>query len=370
MFLTPIRLNSFPTFCGVLIGGSTVFRSPIRALLKFIRSILPFYLRSRLSRSAWERLTRFLAAFLAAWLSFRLLNRGRTTRIHLARPESQTADAQAQTSDTQGIVQATNVGNNGQDIEFSGRTMDLTLFGVVRALDICIGELWSRHKLRRTQSQSWTRLESTISTLTDPTLFAMSASVVMWAWFYLPERLPRSYNKWIGEAAQVDYRLIEALRRARQGEFIYGKNTGQADLLEGMCQEYGWPIEWGDPEKTVPIPCEMVHMGSGPSCEKHALRRFIRAFQFALATYLPLQLVMRIKSSSSSTLTQGLKDAVRSSAFLGSFISLFYYGVCAARTRVGPKIFDPSVVTPLMWDSGLCVASGCMACGWSVSTLR
>jgi hypothetical protein len=42
-----------------------------------------------------------------------------------------------------------------------------------------------------------------------------------------PERLPRAYEKWIGEAAQVDSRLIEALRRVRRGVFVYSRTHGK-----------------------------------------------------------------------------------------------------------------------------------------------
>jgi hypothetical protein len=248
----------------------------------------------------------------------------------------------------------------------AGKTMDLTLYAVTRALDVVIGELWSKRKARRAAAGKWTRLESIIGHTADAGIFALSSGVVMWAWFYLPDRLPRAYNKWIREAAQVDDRLIEALRRARRGVFIYGKETGQAPLLQSMCDDHGWPLEWGDPAKTIPIPCEMVHMGAGPSCELHAAGRFVKAFRFALATYLPLNVIMRIQSPSRDIFMQALKDAVRSSAFLGAFISLFYYSVCLSRTRLGPRIVSCDTITPLMWDSGLCVGAGCALCGWSI----
>ena len=101
----------------------------------------------------------------------------------------------------------------------------------------------------------------------------------MWAWIYVPDRLPRAYNRWISRAANVDVRLLEALRRVRQGTLVYGQDTGQAPLLQDMCKDYQWPLEWGDPALTVPIPCEMVHMGSGPSCEKAAFDHFFPGFQ-------------------------------------------------------------------------------------------
>jgi hypothetical protein len=151
--------------------------------------------------------------------------------------------------------------------ELAGRTMDLTIYMVTRAVDAVACAAWGRWSRRRRAQNRWTTVETLVPGFADATVFAMSAAVVMWAWFYLPERLPRSYEKWIGEAAQVDSRLIEALRRVRRGVFVYGKDTGQAPLLQSMCKDYNWPEVWGDPAKVTPIPCEMVHMGCGPSCE-------------------------------------------------------------------------------------------------------
>ena len=187
----------------------------------------------------------------------------------------------------------------------------------------------------------------------------------MWAWFYLPDRLPRAYNTWIGEAAQIDHRLIHVLRKAHAGEFIYGEDTGQAHILQDMCSDYGWPLVWGDPVQTTPIPCEMVHMGTGPSCHWHAAVRFSRAFQFALATNLPIQLLIIARKPSFRALKRGCEEAVRSSAFLGAFVGFFYYGVCLSRTRIGPRIISRETITPTMWDSGLCIGAGCVLCGWS-----
>src|SRR5690606_37531326 len=102
--------------------------------------------------------------------------------------------------------------------------------------------------------------------------------------------LPRSYREWISSAAEVDPRLIEALRRFRTGEMRYGEDTGQAELLSSMAADYGLPPAWGDPAVSVPFPCELVHLGCGPSCEFHALSRFYRSFRWSLSTYLPLTL--------------------------------------------------------------------------------
>ena len=254
----------------------------------------------------------------------------------------------------------------GTSVRLAGKTLDLTLFAVTRAVDIIVGELWSRHSLRRHGTNSWSRVESCISHMTDAGVFTVSAGAVMWAWIYLPTRLPQAYKRWIGDAAQVDPRLVETLRRVRWGQFVYGQDTGQAPLLQSMCRDYGWPLTWGDPAKTIPIPCEIVHMGVGPNCEKHAMVRFGRAFRFALAMYLPIQLLLKMRSPTMRAFQQALRDAARSSAFLGTFISVFYYSICLSRTRLGPKLISRDRITPMMWDQGLCINVACAMCGWSI----
>jgi hypothetical protein len=249
---------------------------------------------------------------------------------------------------------------------YAGRTLDLTLFAFTRALDVIVGELWSRHKARRKAAGRWTALESAVSRLTDPAVFAVSSGLIMWTWIYLPSHLPRSYNKWIGSAASVDARLIEALQRCRTGELIYGQENGQAPLLGAMCDDYNWPRAWGDPAVSVPFPCEMVHMGSGSSCEFHALSRFMRSFRWAMATYLPLNLILAFRNPNRKGLRRALISSSRSSAFLGAFITLFYYGVCLARTRVGPRVLGTDPKARQCIDGGVCVGTGCALCGWSI----
>lgn len=186
----------------------------------------------------------------------------------------------------------------------------------------------------------------------------------MWAWFYSPSQLPKTYTKWINSAAAVDSRLIEALRRFHKGELRYGEETGQAPLLQSMCVDYKWPPAWGDPAKSIPFPCEIVHMGCGPSCEYHALSRFYRSFKWSMMTYLPLNLLARKKNLEG--FRTALLSAARSSSFLAVFITLFYYGVCLARTRFGPHIVGKDTQSRQIIDGGVCVGTGCFLCGWSV----
>jgi len=50
---------------------------------------------------------------------------------------------------------------NGPELRptrFAGRTMDLTLFAVTRALDVMVGELWSQRRLRKIALGEWSNV--------------------------------------------------------------------------------------------------------------------------------------------------------------------------------------------------------------------
>lgn len=352
----------FPSFLALLVGGSTII--PVLAQRLAASIATRFRLRRDvITSSAFVRLTRFISALLSAWFCFRILNR-RHDRLqrHYGGQIEDASEKQSASDPTDSIEQ-----RQRRSPEFAGSTLDLTVLVATRAADAvaCIG--WARWRAWRMTRNRWTLAESVAPKVADAGIFVLSSAVIMWAWFYLPERLPRSYGRWIDEAAQVDARLIEVLRRARRGEFVYGKDTGQAPFLQTMCKDYGWPMVWGDPAKTIPLPCEVVHMGYGPNCEIYAARRFLKTFKFGFWTYFPLQAALRARGlRSMRTLVRIAFDASRSSAFLALFVTLFYYSVCLARTRLGPKVFDKNKVTPMMWDSGLCVGAGCLMCGWSV----
>ncbi|KAI9843856.1 MAG: hypothetical protein M1838_002428 [Thelocarpon superellum] len=364
-FRAALALDRFPAFCGLLIGGSTLLQIPLGKLLACLPYPYPAWSGERCARQSRTRQARFLAALVAAYLSLSLLNR-RPTSLRVEHDDAATTPresehappAVASPRPTRRVTRMTDAA--------TGRTMDLTLFAATRAVDVIVGALWARRRVRRIAGGQWTQVESWVGQLTDAAVFALSASVVMWSWFYHPHRLPRAYNQWIKEAAEVDGRLVTALRRARSGELIYGEETGQAPLLQGMCRDLGLPVEWGDPARTVPFPCDLVHMGTSSSCEVHAASRFARAFKFALATYLPLTLILRARSPSLQAFTQAFRDAMRSSSFLAAFISLFYYSICLSRTRLGPKLFSRESVSAQQWDSGLDIGIACTTCGWSI----
>jgi len=367
-----VALRRFPTFCAVTVGGYTLLQIPVRLTYEYLCLLAPTRTRKLGEiRNARYLVSRSVAALFSAWFSLQLLNSHKTIQVRKSPATGSDSDDENSLVESNLEVDSpasmTEVANVHEISTFlAGKTIDLTILAVSRALDTAVVNLWRGLQKPRRIKQSQYSIPSTISRHTDTFVFAISSGTVMWAWFYLPHRLPRAYNIWIGEAAQVDSRLVDLLREARAGRLIYGKETGHSQVLQSMCKEYGWPLEWSDPARTIPIPCEVVHMGTGPSCHWHAAVRIIRAFKFALATNLPLQILVKARRPTPSGFRKACLDAVRSSAFLSVFIGLFYYGVCLSRSRLGPWLFRSATISPMMWDSGLCVGAGCLLCGWSV----
>ncbi len=366
-----LALRRFPSFCAAIVGGYTFLQLPLRLLYDYACQGL---LRKNINivniRNARYMVSRLLAATVSAWFSLQLLNAPKGTKVQRSRTGEDKYDGKGQLPEiasqpkTSVIIKLADIHETAPF--FAGKTIDLTILAVARAIDTIIVNLWRHSRIPSENMLPNRFISSAISRHADSLVFAISSGTVMWAWVYFPTRLPRAYNKWIGEAAQIDSRLIETLREARAGRFVYGQGTGLAPVLQGMCKEYDWPLAWGEPGTTIPIPCEVVHMGTGPSCHWHAAVRFARAFKFALATYLPLQLLVKARTPSVRAFRRACEEAVRSSAFLGAFVGFFYYGVCLSRSCLGPKLFRRETITPMMWDSGLCVRAGCILCGWSI----
>jgi hypothetical protein len=358
---TSAQPNRFPTACTILVAGPTL---ATRFLLSLIRRVLESTgkSRARLGDVSNVQRIRFVSTFACASLAFNLLNRDK----EWSRKRSRSRGAIDLHANILHPPNKHHLPPPGYSPKLAGKTIDFTLFAFTRALDILAIAAWTRWRSSaRHPEHKAPRLSSFAKQFADPWIFASSASIIMWAWFYSPERLPRAYNRWISRAADIDQRLITALRRCREGEFVYGSETGQAPLLTSLCNELGMPPEWGDPVKTVPIPCELYH-GARIGCETHGLSRFVTSFKFAMELYLPLQLLTKIRAPSRAAAVSALKSATRSSSFLAAFVALFYYTVCLTRTRLGPRIFSKATISPQMWDSGLCVLAGCMACGWSI----
>lgn len=201
----------------------------------------------------------------------------------------------------------------------------------------------------------------------DGALFVISSALIMYSWFFFPERLPPAYRNWITLAANMDDDIVKLLKLVKEKKVIYGQHGEADEMMENYCKRYNRDPAEGLLVTNIPLLCEVVHAFKTPNCELHALWRFVRGFQFAFKLYGGLNLFMllipRKNSTFANRLWRSLQLSVRSSCFLATYIAFTWYGVCLARTRLLPKLF-PNVPRE-RWDDTICVASGAFLSGFS-----
>jgi len=204
----------------------------------------------------------------------------------------------------------------------------------------------------------------------DAIVFALSCSKIMHCWFYSPSSLPPAYTQWITRLANMDTRLLEALRLLKSGKWSYGSMVNR-ELLMNMSKDIGLPPNWGDPSQQKKIPCQLIHSNLAVSCEGNAFIRWLRAFKQSLAIYLPVHILpmlmfnlRNLRKDPTPTLIKTLLGALRSATFLSTFVASIWYAVCLTRTRIGPKLF-PNLPNHNMLDNKVALI-GCLVCGISI----
>ncbi|KAI6136635.1 hypothetical protein F5141DRAFT_1228791 [Pisolithus sp. B1] len=221
----------------------------------------------------------------------------------------------------------------------------------------------------------------------------------MWCFFYEPQRLPRSYAKWINRLARIDWRLLELLRAVRQGNWSYIHGSDQHKVASSLASDLGYPTSWGNP-KLLPargrqtanrawmalgvsgrdgvggLPCQLVHgrtaawFGLDDSCVANAIFRAVYALIEAFTIYLPVYFTPLLLTRPRSILRPDcflprIASTIRSAAFLSAFISSYWFTVCMTRTlalaRLLPNISHDT------WDGPYgCTLFGALVCGTSI----
>lgn len=198
----------------------------------------------------------------------------------------------------------------------------------------------------------------------DGLLFIGSCTLIMYAWFFNPHALPPAYRKWITSAATMDDELVGLLKGLHDETLKYGTKS---DYLAEYCKRYNVDPKEGDLCTRQPLKCELVHAFQTKNCELHALWRFARGFKFSFKLYGTLNLIMLLFPKRNVTMISRLQRAltlsIRSSCFLGSYIGLYWYAVCLARTRLLPKLFTQ--VPKTRWDKTIAPTAGAILCGFS-----
>ncbi|CAK5264409.1 unnamed protein product [Mycena citricolor] len=207
------------------------------------------------------------------------------------------------------------------------KTLDLTLLVFVRALDAAVQSFVARRSGSRRESDagdtSFTRAprdeaytkRQLLRTRIDAFVFWACSARIMWCFFYAPQRLPKSYVKWINALANADTRLLDALRAIRTKDWLYRKGP-PSPLLTTYARDLGYPASWGDPIQlpafgheadqawralgvtgragVAGIPCQLVHgtvgssLGLSHSCTANAGLRGLVALMEAIVLYLPV----------------------------------------------------------------------------------
>ncbi|KAF8629696.1 hypothetical protein AX15_003316 [Amanita polypyramis BW_CC] len=302
----------------------------------------------------------------------------------------------------------------------ASQTLDLTVLLFVRAIDIILRRLVLRTRTSERSDHHDKVYDSDLlekllsenekqkprdysASRIDAFIFWACSARIMWCFFYEPERLPRSYVKWIGTLANLDDRLLQALKLLRDGKrWSYMRSSAEhTHLLMSYAQDLGHPKEWGDPSRLPSyggqsanavwralgvnsrpnvggLPCEVVHGGVGrsfglsSSCTANALLRGVSAFMKAIALYLPAHFLPLLLTRPKSLLhplyaVTTLMAAFRSAAFLSTFVASFWYAVCFTRTLVLARLF-PSIPHDF-WDGPRgCLLIGSLICGNSIWT--
>ncbi|EDR14989.1 uncharacterized protein LACBIDRAFT_300660 [Laccaria bicolor S238N-H82] len=234
----------------------------------------------------------------------------------------------------------------------------------------------------------------------DAFVFWACSARIMWCFFYEPQRLPRSYIKWIQTLANVDRRIMDALVYLREGTWSYINGSAtHRNLLRTFSQDLGHPSSWGDPSvlpaygrniadsvwKTINVsnrtgvgglPCELVHgtvgtnLGVSDSCTMNAGLRATKAFAESMAIYLPAHFLPLLLTRPQALLRphrllSAFLGSMRSAAFLTSFITIFWYSVCLTRTIFLARLFP--FISHDFWDGPQgCIMVGSLLCGSSI----
>ncbi|KAH9944378.1 uncharacterized protein BXZ73DRAFT_96866 [Epithele typhae] len=279
-------------------------------------------------------------------------------------------------------------------------TLDLSLLLLVRAMDSAVQMMFFKpsavqlSRLTLTQKEDQQSVNRKWSTRLDALVFWACSARIMWCFFYEPDRLPRSYNKWIMTLASIDPRLLAAIRAIRAGKFSYVRGVSiPQDLVTSLSRDLGYPAAWGDPavvpayglyanpvwrRLSIPgrqgvagLPCEVVHGGvTGGSCTANAAIRGAQAFAEALAIYLPVHflpiaITRPRKLLEIPRLLATALSAARSATFLSAFVSSTWFTICLTRTLLLARLFPH--ISHDFWDGPFgCAFMGSLVCGASI----
>ncbi len=184
MLAGSFAVRRFPTFCAALVGGYTFLQWPLRLLFDYasIPSIGKKSSSQRL-RNGSEAASRFLAAAISAWFSLKVLKYKAIAKVERKNPKQAAHDQQHVANGTGITLQTAKIlestASQASPPVLAGKTVDLTLLALTRALDSLVVNL-HRHSY-----PSYANTAPTSSALTDLSryadtfIFALSSGAVV-----------------------------------------------------------------------------------------------------------------------------------------------------------------------------------------------
>lgn len=168
------------------------------------------------------------------------------------------------------IVSGMIAGLSFMGLEYNKR-IDLLLTLVVRSVDALMLEHMQNVTKKPNILRNFYAQYSTI-------IFVFSAREIMYDWFYNPGALPKSYQFWISQMADIPDDLIKALRLFKAKKIQYGKknDVDEAKVLSRLCLRQGISPQDALPENGFFMCSNVVHPRR--NCLENSAYRFMNGF--------------------------------------------------------------------------------------------
>lgn len=183
-----------------------------------------------------------------------------------------------------------------------------------------------------------------IGSLSEVLVFSWSSYRILLDWVFNNEHLPEFVKINISRFIEMEKPLRTYIRAINNHSIIEGTHS---DILASYCHSLGLNSIVGDPFYGIPS-CQLFHPLDGEVCSQHLLRKFIRTFFRAFLTlYVPCNIVIFLigkknnhdQAEDRKSLYTKIKEkvfypSIRSSIFLGSFVSCFFGIFCFSRQKL------------------------------------
>ena len=179
-------VRRFPTFCMALVGGYTFLQWPLRLLFDYasIHSVGKRVPSGRW-RNASHAASRFLAALISGFFSLEILNSA-IGKVDRKDSEQAAQDHQQHITSGTDLTPGTKTARPLDSKDFrasprvlAGKTVDLTLLAVTRALDSLVVDLYHRSYPSLASTIAASSVSTAIARYTDTFVFALSSGTVM-----------------------------------------------------------------------------------------------------------------------------------------------------------------------------------------------